>query len=374
MSTASISPARPSRAQVTVWDRLAVALLGAIGFALSYDALQQMAVAIHVRGWLTYMFPLTIDGFIAYGVRALLVLREAPWPARAYAWLLFAGATGASVWANALHAVRLNHLAEVGGGLRLGDSVVGLLSTLAPLALGGSVHLYILIARHSLATVPPTSGGLQRAAEGPDSLDRPESLVEPFADMDRQTHAAASAEDAGPATAEAGAAPADLFVHWSPDGAGNGPADGAAAEHTRAGDQAEPQWSADQPAAGAFDVPPVPAVSEEVVGSPEADPGSVDHARAGDSVDGVAGEVAGQGISGQSGQSEGARSAGRPPGAPTEELVAIGREGWTVAGRLTRHVVRDAIRARNLTVSEDRVTEVANILRAERDAAGGLRA
>ncbi|WP_051824116.1 DUF2637 domain-containing protein [Kitasatospora aureofaciens] len=361
MTSASIAPARfPERTRVTVWDRLAVGVLGTLGFTLSYDALQQMAVAVHVRGWLTYVFPLTIDGFIAYGVRALLVLREAPWPARAYAWTLFAGATGASVWANALHAVRLNHLAGAGGGLRLGDSVVGLLSTLAPLALGGSVHLYILIARHSLTTVPATSGEPHRSVEELDTPDGPESMADLVADLDRVPHATAL-EEAREATA-------DHSVHRSAGAAVSGPAAGTAAELTRVGDQAEPRWLTDQLPIGTFDVPPVPAASEELTGGPEADPGSGDHARADDTVDGAAGEVAGQWASGQSGQSDGARSAGRPPGAPTEELVAIGRDAWTVTGRLTRDVVRSAIRARNLTVSEDRVTEVANILRAERDA------
>ncbi|MFJ9606386.1 DUF2637 domain-containing protein [Kitasatospora sp. NPDC101176] len=153
-----LSPLVASRPRVTVWDRLAVALIGLAGFALSFDALQQMAVAIHVRGPLTYVFPFTLDGFIAYGVRALLVLRAAPWTARAYAWLLFAGATGASVWANALHAVRLNHVLDGAGQLRLGDTAVGVLATLSPIALGGAVHLYILIARH-IPEQPATDGG-----------------------------------------------------------------------------------------------------------------------------------------------------------------------------------------------------------------------
>ncbi|MGW5679626.1 DUF2637 domain-containing protein [Streptomyces sp. NPDC003860] len=135
-------------APVGPWDRLAILALGTAGCALSYDALQQMAVAIHIRGFLTYLFPLVIDGFIAYGVRALLVLRTAPLRARAYVWLLFGTATTASIWANALHAVRLNQQMTHGGGLRLGDTVVAVLSTLAPLALAGAVHLYILITRH----------------------------------------------------------------------------------------------------------------------------------------------------------------------------------------------------------------------------------
>ncbi|MFI1886027.1 DUF2637 domain-containing protein [Streptomyces jumonjinensis] len=135
-------------APVGPWDRLAILALGAAGCALSYDALQQMAVAIHVRGFLTYLFPLVIDGFIAYGVRALLVLRTAPFGARLYVWTLFGTATTASIWANALHAVRLNQQMAPTGGLRLGDTVVAILSTLAPLALAGAVHLYILITRH----------------------------------------------------------------------------------------------------------------------------------------------------------------------------------------------------------------------------------
>ncbi|MER7336763.1 DUF2637 domain-containing protein [Streptomyces sp. NPDC000075] len=132
--------------RTTSWDRAAVVALGAAGCALSYDALQQMATAIHVRGYLTAVFPLVIDGFIAYGVRALLVLRTASLAARCYVWLLFGTATSASIGANALHAVRLNQQ-TAGTGLRLGDTTVGLMSTLAPLALAGAVHLYILIAR-----------------------------------------------------------------------------------------------------------------------------------------------------------------------------------------------------------------------------------
>ncbi|WP_053758470.1 DUF2637 domain-containing protein [Streptomyces sp. AS58] len=137
----------PSTAHVTGWDRAVVIALGGAGCALSYDALQQMAVAIHVRGLLTYLFPLVIDGFIAYGIRALLVLRDAPLRARLYVWTLFGTATAASIWANALHAVRLNEENTSATGLRLGDTVVAVLSTIAPLALAGAVHLYIIIAR-----------------------------------------------------------------------------------------------------------------------------------------------------------------------------------------------------------------------------------
>ncbi|MCZ1008426.1 DUF2637 domain-containing protein [Streptomyces lydicus] len=143
MSTASA----PKAAHITDWDRAVVMALGSVGCALSWDALQQMAVAIHVRGFLSYLFPLVIDGFIAYGIRALMVLRDAPLRARLYVWMLVGTATAASIWANALHAVRLNEESVTDTGLRLGDTVVAVLSTIAPLALAGAVHLYILIAR-----------------------------------------------------------------------------------------------------------------------------------------------------------------------------------------------------------------------------------
>ncbi|MFD7546280.1 DUF2637 domain-containing protein [Streptomyces sp. NPDC059816] len=150
---------------MTGWDRAAVLSLGAAACALSYDALQQMAVAIHVRGLLTYLFPLVIDGFIAYGVRALLVLRTAPFRARLYVWALFGTATCASIWANALHAVRINQQ-SLPGTLHLSDLTVGILSTLAPLALAGAVHLHILITRETTTTAEAPHSLLHVPAPG----------------------------------------------------------------------------------------------------------------------------------------------------------------------------------------------------------------
>ncbi|WP_328561362.1 DUF2637 domain-containing protein [Streptomyces coelicoflavus] len=137
----------PAAEPGTAAIRAGIALLAAFAFALSYDALRQMAVAIHIRGPLTYAFPLVIDGFIAIGVGALLMLRTAPTRSRAYVWALVGAATITSIWANALHAVRLNQQTRP-GGLQLDDLTVGALSAIAPLALAGAVHLYIVIRRH----------------------------------------------------------------------------------------------------------------------------------------------------------------------------------------------------------------------------------
>ncbi len=138
---------QPPVPALTAAIRLGVALVGTIAFALSYDALRQMAVAIHIRGVLTYAFPLVIDGFIAIGVAALLILRTAPWRSRLYVWALVGLATVTSIWANALHAIRLNQQART-AGLHLDDITVGALSAIAPLALAGAVHLDLVIRRH----------------------------------------------------------------------------------------------------------------------------------------------------------------------------------------------------------------------------------
>ncbi|MFF4290376.1 DUF2637 domain-containing protein [Streptomyces sp. NPDC001739] len=126
--------------------RAGVALLAVAAFALSYDALRQMAAASHIHPALTYAFPLVIDGFIAIGIGALLTLRQAPLSARLYVSALVGIATATSIWANVLHAIRLNQQARH-AGLALDDITVGVISAIAPLALAGAVHLYLLVAR-----------------------------------------------------------------------------------------------------------------------------------------------------------------------------------------------------------------------------------
>lgn len=176
--------------QAGIWDRLALIALAAFAFALSYSALRQTAAAAHVQDPLTYAFPLIIDGFIAYGVRALLILRRARFLARAYAWLLFTSATAASTWANVLHAVRLNQQSPATDNLHLSDRVVGALAVIAPLALGGVVHLYILITRETnTAHNGGNGGGQQDAAPEPAPVEKAvpetgEADLEPRADVD----------------------------------------------------------------------------------------------------------------------------------------------------------------------------------------------
>ncbi|MFJ8248544.1 DUF2637 domain-containing protein [Streptomyces sp. NPDC094466] len=247
--------AHPAVAPIGLWDRLAIVVLGLAGCALSYDALQQMAVAIHIRGLLTYLFPLVVDGFIAYGVRALLVLSEAPLRARLYVWMLFGTATAASIWANSLHAVRLNQQTTHTTGLRLGDTVVAILSTLAPLALAGAVHLYILITRHHpgagyAGATTASESGERNTGQEPDSApaaDRTYPADRPGVGAD---HGRGPVPEAGPASVD----PPDPHSHGpartTDHGTGSVPADheNPAADH-RSGSASEQAVSQDAAAA-----------------------------------------------------------------------------------------------------------------------------
>ncbi|MEV6328506.1 DUF2637 domain-containing protein [Streptomyces sp. NPDC051909] len=181
---------------------MGITLIATVGFVLSYDALRQMAVAAHISGPLTYLFPLVIDGFIALGVTALLILRTAPLRSRLYVWTLVTLATGASIWANALHAIRLNEQAR----LHLNNATVGALSAIAPLALAGAVHLYLVINRHLtinkpvVAAEPPTD---KAPSEGP-----PPPATTVISAKQRQTQPTATPQPKPPtATASPATAP-----------------------------------------------------------------------------------------------------------------------------------------------------------------------
>ncbi|MFJ5882929.1 DUF2637 domain-containing protein [Kitasatospora cineracea] len=313
MTTVAIPPTPTPSVRATVFDRLAVALLGVLGFVLSYDALRQMAAATHVRGPLTYLFPIIIDGFIAYGVRALLVLRDARRPARAYAWTLFAGATATSVWANALHAVRLNQMPAAGSGLRLSDTVVGVLSTLAPLALAGAVHLYILIARHGEQNDPSSA---TTSADPVSSVHHAASWLERAEDRSSDNALLTLLSAAGLLPDEwSGALPGPRSAEA--DDRPNGTRDATADK------QAEPAAASDEPHVGE------PAATAQ--GKP----------------------------------------IGRPPGASMEQLVEVGLQAAIAHGRLTRAIVEQGIREAGLPLGSTRFTELMKRLRLAWDAEHG---
>ncbi|MFC8626346.1 DUF2637 domain-containing protein [Streptomyces anulatus] len=63
---------------------------------------------------------------------------------------------------------------------------------------------------------------------------------------------------------------------------------------------------------------------------------------------------------------------GRPPGAPLQVLVEIGRAAAAEQGKLTRAVVRRAVEDKGLTIGSKRLTEVMGLLRPELETAAKI--
>ncbi|MFF7159457.1 DUF2637 domain-containing protein [Streptomyces sp. NPDC008139] len=181
-------PERTRRRRARPLDSLAILLLGGSACTLSFDALRQVALAAHVRPVLAYLFPIIVDGFIGYGVRAILLLRDAPPSARRYAWTLFAAASTASLWANAPHAIRLNSPGT--HTLILGNAPVGILSTIAPLALGGATHLHVLVTRHAPSSPEPTPAGTPNPSPAVTERVPAAASTTPFTEVRAETHRA----------------------------------------------------------------------------------------------------------------------------------------------------------------------------------------
>ncbi|MFJ6382727.1 DUF2637 domain-containing protein [Kitasatospora sp. NPDC092039] len=330
----------PTAAHATGWDRAVVIALGASGCALSFSALQQMAGAIHVRGFLTYLFPIIVDGFIAYGVRALLVLRTAPLRARIYVWTLFGAATGTSLWANALHAVRLNEQDNAAGGLRLGDTVVAVLSTIAPLALAGAVHLYILIARGTVSPAGlvghgdrPAEAALGQAAPAVGQATAEEAgltglPVAPTAGQNSAGHSVfgqpVSHQVTSPVTATAPQPPLTPVSLIKPSDPGGHPDT----------DRSVTNRPAVKPPVTTARVSPSEATGQPVTAPPAAPPVTD-------------------------------RDSDRRPDPDTEDLLKIARQAVREEDKLTRKVVAEAIRGQQIPLSSDTLTRLMAQLRAQ---------
>ncbi|MFF2041900.1 DUF2637 domain-containing protein [Kitasatospora sp. NPDC058170] len=380
------------RPRVSPWDIAAIGVLGTFGFALSYDALQQMAQAIHVRGQLSYLFPVVVDGFIGYGVRALVILREAPWTARAYTWALFSSATGTSVWANAVHAIRLNQQAAVqADSLQLGDTAVGALSTIAPLALAGAVHLGIIVTRHGTTTPEPADQPTPSAAAGPTAGTGTNPAFAPTDHLDTSAStrpqavtrtARAELESAPESTPAPRPAEDKLRAHRKGtrlreriatrirrriDRGGSG-VDGSASRSGGSGEGGPGSRSGgsgvDGPASRSGGSG-VDGPGSRSGGSGVDGPGS---RSGGSGVDGPGSRSGGSGVDGPGSRSGGSGVDGpgsRSGGSDSEEMLRIGREAAAKAGRITRAVVATAIRESGLPVSNQVAGELVQLLRSD---------
>ncbi|MEU5545148.1 DUF2637 domain-containing protein [Streptomyces sioyaensis] len=346
-----------AHARMTGWDYGAVVILASVGFVLSYDALRQVAVAIHVRPVLSYLFPVVVDGFIAYGVRAILLLRDRPFGARLYAWILFFVATGASLWANALHAITLNRkLPSSPSALHLADSIVGVLSTLAPLALAGSVHLWIIMARTADVSVPDQ----HTRRPGP---VRGEVMLHEAVRAHRGNNAPGSSRELDPQPGPSAA-----------DGPKRFPAD-------------KQRTSVDSPfgpvACGLGEEEGAPSTlrsgAPSGVGGPDGPERQTTPDRSPDSTPSSGGESARSedGSAHANVQSppvpdgSDAPQDREPVDAWMKELLPIAREASRIAGRISRSAVQHAVRARQ-PISNDRLGELLAQLREEEEQARTL--
>jgi hypothetical protein len=132
----------------------ATAIVAAGSAILSWDALSWGAGQLGVDGRLTWLYPVVIDGTIAVGTVAALALQGAHYRIRVYVWTLLAGAVGASVVGNGAHAAAGNLIHEIGAAV-------------PAVALAASLHLLVILVRHSPAQSARAEGLLEAPESAP---------------------------------------------------------------------------------------------------------------------------------------------------------------------------------------------------------------
>lgn len=124
-----------------------------LAFAMSFDALAQLAKAAGIRESIAWMWPVVVDGSMIVATAAALVLRTSPSAAtRIYPWAQLALFALISVVGNVLHS-----LAEQ--TLQLPPLVAGAVSGVPPIALLLSTHLLVMM-------LPPWRWALDEVLEG----------------------------------------------------------------------------------------------------------------------------------------------------------------------------------------------------------------
>lgn len=118
---------------------LSVALLA---FAMSFDALTELARGAGIRAAIAWMWPVVVDGSMIVATAAALVLRSSPDRAtRVYPWTQLALFGLVSVIGNGLHA----HGADTGSGMQLPGPIAVAVSGVPPVALLLSTHLLVMM-------------------------------------------------------------------------------------------------------------------------------------------------------------------------------------------------------------------------------------
>ena len=121
---------------------VATGLVVISSFVLSYAALVTVGQAAGFGPRISWLYPVSLDGLLAVGMVAAVLLREARLRTRAYVWLLIGVGIAASVAGNAAHS------AAAGRPLALSGWPVWLAGAVPPLALAAALHLLIVVVRH----------------------------------------------------------------------------------------------------------------------------------------------------------------------------------------------------------------------------------
>ncbi|MDK7742900.1 DUF2637 domain-containing protein [Helcobacillus massiliensis] len=130
----------------------AVALLA---FAMSFDALTELARGAGIRSEIAWMWPVVVDGSMVVATAAALVLRTAAdRTVRAYPWAQLALFALISVIGNGLHAL------SSGGRVDLPALVAVAVSGVPPVALLLSTHLLVMMLPRWRWTTPPSPGSV----------------------------------------------------------------------------------------------------------------------------------------------------------------------------------------------------------------------
>lgn len=80
------------------------AIVGTVAFTLSFHGLDDYGRRVAGFGALSPLVPVAVDGLTLVAVAATVLLRNATWRIRAYAWLVFAVAVALSIGGNLAHA------------------------------------------------------------------------------------------------------------------------------------------------------------------------------------------------------------------------------------------------------------------------------
>ena len=237
---------------------IGVAAVAAAAFAISYNAVREIALAAGVPATLARLYPAILDGVFVMACTAALTLREERWWARGYGWLSVLATGGLIAAAAAYHAMSLHLPHKIAAGivaaLPLALVVLGFSLWLSMLRHGRAGRAVAAADRPALAQGAPT----QTLAIGAGPTVPAEPVASALPALSAPDRALPAASENAPATeptspaAEPGPAPAE-------------PEPAAAAEP-------EPATAVEPEPATAVEPEPAPAAQPEAAVQPEPEP------------------------------------------------------------------------------------------------------